>query len=308
LRLLLLSEFLGTLLLVDMRRGGEEDVAIIVEVIEGVGLSLLKRGRPSDDKKSVARMPRRRLAWPLVGLLLLTLLLVMARQRIPLLVHAQASSSAATDEEEEDFPPLPPLIAQEEEGENTSINPGGDTFGFMVCMAGVAASLTSLAFEKYQWNMSSFSRFSIATKVPVQVFCVSGPLVMVSAFLYLILALLLLMDGTREVFFIAASWTAICIDMSLVMYETSAISQIANNWIDVCLHVVNALVVVHTFNKLHFFPVVFMASGVAFWGVVMSIRVYRKWRGDDGGEDYGGKTSPSVGGSLKRHLSENSLL
>jgi len=152
----------------------------------------------------------------------------------------------------------------------------GDQLGAMVCVVGAVASLVSLALERYQWDLASYNRFSIATKVPVQVFCVSGPLVLVSACLYSLLALLLLMDGTREVFFVTASWTAICVDMSCVMYD--AVGQMLSNWIDVVLHLVNIAILAHTFRQLDFLPSVFIASGSAFWGVVIGIRICRRFR------------------------------
>ena len=173
----------------------------------------------------------------------------------------------------------------------------GDSLGALICVTGALLSCLSLAFERNQWDLASYNRFSIATKVPVQVLCVSGPLVLVSACLYSLLALLLLMNGTREVFFIAASWSAICIDMSLVMYDS--LSQILANWIDIVIHLVNFAVLVHTFRQLRFFPVVFMVSGLTFWGVVIGIRLWRRYQES--------KTANN-GGPLRRHGSLSAVL
>mmetsp|Transcript_10306 Transcript_10306/g.32836 ORF Transcript_10306/g.32836 Transcript_10306/m.32836 type:complete len:144 (+) Transcript_10306:325-756(+) len=43
-----------------------------------------------------------------------------------------------------------------------------------VAVVGMIASLVALLGERFQWG--SFVQFSVATKVPVEIFCVSGPI------------------------------------------------------------------------------------------------------------------------------------
>lgn len=162
--------------------------------------------------------------------------------------------------------------AEEDEGQQVLFT--GDVVGAAVCAVGAVASLLCLARERYQWELASYNRFSVATKVPVQVLCVSGPLVLVSSCLYALLGALLLMGGTREVFYICSSWAAICIDMSFVLYDR--VQQVFTNWIDVVIHVVNLFVITRTFRQLQTVPVVFITSGTVFWTVVLGMRLWRR--------------------------------
>jgi len=182
------------------------------------------------------------------------------------LAHASASSSSS----------LSSLSLPASDGGDDEDNApaSGDLLAAIACGVGAVASVVSLVLERSQWDIASYNRFSVATKVPVQVLCVSGPLVMVSACLYSLLAVLLLMGGTREVFFISASWAAICIDMSAVLYDS--VAQMCANWVDLTLHAVNLFVVVHTFSRLPVLPGVFMVGGVVFWGVVLGMRLWRR--------------------------------
>ena len=145
----------------------------------------------------------------------------------------------------------------------------------LICAFGALFSLYTLVVEHMKWDPKSFQRFSVATKIPVEIFCISGPLVLVSAIIYTMLAgLLLTGSGSSSAFFIASSWSAIMIDMSFVCYS-NAIYEIFSNKIDLVLHVVNAITVVYTFNQLKFFPFTFVICGLSFWAVVIAIRGFR---------------------------------
>jgi len=147
-----------------------------------------------------------------------------------------------------------------------------------VCLAGTLFSLHTMVVEHRKWNPKSFQRFSVATKIPVEIFCVSGPLVLVSAIIYTILAgLLLLGDGSASAFFIASSWSAIMIDMSFVCYS-NPLYEIATNRVDLVLHLINLITVYNAFRQLRFFPFTFVICGLFFWAVVIGIRVMRRFR------------------------------
>lgn len=148
----------------------------------------------------------------------------------------------------------------------------------LVCAFGTVFSLHTLLIEHMKWDPKSFQKFSIATKIPVEIFCVSGPLVLVSAIIYTIMAgLLFLGGGSSSAFFIAASWSAIMIDMSFVCY-TNALYEIFTNRVDLVLHIVNFFTVYNAFNQLRFFPFTFVICGLFFWTVVIGIRLVRRFR------------------------------
>lgn len=149
----------------------------------------------------------------------------------------------------------------------------------VICAFGIIFSIYTLVMEQLKWDMKSFQRFSVATKIPVEVFCISGPLVLVSAIIYSILAgLLLTGSSSSSAFFIASSWSAIMIDMSFVCYN-NALYEILTNKVDFILHVVNLATVYHTFIDLRFFPYIFVVCGLSFWAVVIGIRLVRRFRG-----------------------------
>jgi hypothetical protein len=151
----------------------------------------------------------------------------------------------------------------------------------VICAFGAAFSLYTLLVEHMKWDPKSFQRFSVATKIPVEIFCISGPLVLVSAIIYTMLAgLLLTGSSSSSAFFIASSWSAIMIDMSFVCYS-NAVYEIFSNRIDLVLHLVNAVTVVYTFNQLRFFPFTFVICGLSFWAVVIAIRVFRRLSAND---------------------------
>ena len=129
-----------------------------------------------------------------------------------------------------------------------------------------------------RWDPKSFQRFSIATKIPVEIFCVSGPLVFVTSIIYLIMAGLLMLDtSTSSVFFLSTSWSAIMIDMSFVCYN-QVLNEILANRVDIILHLVNFFTVGYSYHQLKFFPITFVICGLTFWGTVVLIRIYSRMR------------------------------
>jgi hypothetical protein len=153
-----------------------------------------------------------------------------------------------------------------------------DVKASMFCLIGAVFSLHTLLVEHLKWDPKSFQRFSVATKIPVEIFCVSGPLVLVSAIIYSILAgLLYIGGGSSSAFFISASWSAIMVDMSFVCYS-NAIYEIMTNRVDLVLHIVNLVTVYNAFTQLRFFPYTFVICGLSFWGVVIGIRCMRRFR------------------------------
>lgn len=180
---------------------------------------------------------------------------------------------------------------QEEEEEEVVVFPAASPQGVFpdlatsayaasaVCGFGALFSLYTMVVEHFKWDAKSFQRFSVATKIPVEVFCLSGPLVLVSAVIYAIMAVLWLLDsGSSSIFFISASWSAIMIDMSFVCY-TNVMAEICANRVDVVLHVVNLFTVVFAFQHLRFVPLTFILCGLTFWGAVIAIRVCRRSQG-----------------------------
>jgi len=148
----------------------------------------------------------------------------------------------------------------------------------LICALGAIFSIYTLVIEQMKWDPRSFQRFSVATKIPVEVFCISGPLVLVSAIIYVIMAGLLFMGGSpTSTFFISSSWSAIMIDMSFVCYS-SPFTEILTNKVDLILHIVNVITIYNSFNQLRFFPFTFVVCGLTFWGVVVALRLLRKFR------------------------------
>jgi hypothetical protein len=141
-----------------------------------------------------------------------------------------------------------------------------------ICLLGAVSSIYALLVEQFKLDRASFSRFSVATKIPVEVLCLSGPLVLVSTIMYILLSALILLEGSSKyVFFISASWSAIVIDMSFVMYES--VSDVLANRIDLIIHIVNACTVANSFSQLNFFPYTFILSGSVFWLAVIIMRI-----------------------------------
>lgn len=143
-------------------------------------------------------------------------------------------------------------------------------------MVGLFTSCLAYIGEMFRWP--SFLRFSVTTKVPIQIFGVNGPLVMVGAVIYLMLvvyfSLLAPRRGTGFPFYITTMWSIIFIELGFDHYKT---------WIDMCtpvvdivLHAVNAVIITYSFLKLNYFPVTFLLGGSFFWGMLVLARVCSK--------------------------------
>jgi len=144
----------------------------------------------------------------------------------------------------------------------------------MVAVLGMAASVYALLGERYKW--SSFVGFSVATKVPVEIFFVSGPIVMVTFLLYAVLAFLLSTErATSTVFYISASWAMIFIDMSLVLYDDWR--DIFRKYVDTCLHTVNIYIAVYALINMPYTPTTFILITQACWGTLVMTRVVRRF-------------------------------
>merc|ERR1712176_1236425 len=107
---------------------------------------------------------------------------------------------------------------------------------------------SGIAFVGEARRWSSYGQFSIATKIPVQIFGVKGPLVMVSAFLYFLMGFLLATEtGTGTVFYFCSSWTVIYIDMGMEWYESW--KSMFTPVIDCVIHTTNLIVLVYSFSQ-----------------------------------------------------------
>mmetsp|Transcript_310 Transcript_310/g.369 ORF Transcript_310/g.369 Transcript_310/m.369 type:complete len:178 (+) Transcript_310:275-808(+) len=143
-------------------------------------------------------------------------------------------------------------------------------FAAAICAFGMLSCCVAFTAEELRW--SSYGQFSIATKIPVQIFGVKGPLVMVSALLYFLMGVLLISEtGTGTVFYFCASWSVIYIDMGMEWY---------NSWramfaptIDIIIHLTNFVVVFYSLLKLSYFPVTFILAGSGLWGVLVLMRL-----------------------------------
>ncbi|KAH9259073.1 hypothetical protein BASA81_002693 [Batrachochytrium salamandrivorans] len=143
-----------------------------------------------------------------------------------------------------------------------------------LCLLGVGLSVLVLMGEQFHWFPNSFQRFSVATKIPIEIFCVTGPVVLLSAVIYTIMLVLLLMDSnTSSVFFLSASWTAILMDMTLICYDE--VVDLTKSKDDLAMHAINLLIVYFAFARLRFVPYTFILCGLFFW---ISVTVLRRKR------------------------------
>mmetsp|Transcript_15928 Transcript_15928/g.25989 ORF Transcript_15928/g.25989 Transcript_15928/m.25989 type:complete len:140 (+) Transcript_15928:1166-1585(+) len=127
---------------------------------------------------------------------------------------------------------------------------------------GMLVSIFALLGERLKW--ASFAEFSVATKVPVEVFFVSGPIVMVTLLLYGILAFLLATEqATSTVFYISASWAIIFLDMSLILYKEW--KDMFRRNIDICLHSVNIVITAYAFSHMPYTPTAFIIISLGCW-------------------------------------------
>jgi hypothetical protein len=134
----------------------------------------------------------------------------------------------------------------------------------LAALGGVVVSLAALLGERLKW--ASFEHFSVATKVPVEIFCVSGPIVMVTAVLYALLAFLLASErATSTVFYISACWSIIFVDMSAMLY--SEWRDLLRGSVDVCLHSVNLVIVGYALLHMPYVPSTFILISLGCWYV-----------------------------------------
>jgi hypothetical protein len=138
----------------------------------------------------------------------------------------------------------------------------------LAALGGVAVSVAALLGERLKWH--SFEHFSVATKVPVEIFCVSGPIVMVTAVLYALLAFLLASErATSTVFYISACWSIIFVDMSAMLY--SEWRDLLRGSVDVCLHSVNLVIVGYALLHMPYVPSTFILISLGCWYVVSAL-------------------------------------
>jgi hypothetical protein len=124
--------------------------------------------------------------------------------------------------------------------------------------------VAALLGERLKWH--SFGHFSVATKVPVEIFCVSGPIVMVTAVLYALLVFLLASErATSTVFYISACWSIIFVDMSAMLY--SEWRDLLRGSVDVCLHSVNLVIVGYALLHMPYVPSTFILISFGCWYV-----------------------------------------
>lgn len=161
------------------------------------------------------------------------------------------------------------------------------SFPLFVLLLGIIISAVALVKEIKR--ASNPNHFSVSTKIPVQIFCISGPLVFVTFILYSLLAILIYLqpNKTISVFYISTSWSIIFIDMNVTYYfrqpfylmQQQQQQQLQQNMqdtfiqptlsdlskIDLLLHLVNIITVIHSYSRLPFVPVAFILSSLSFW-------------------------------------------
>ncbi len=156
-------------------------------------------------------------------------------------------------------------------------------FPLFVLVVGIITSAVALVKEIKR--LSNPNKFSVSTKIPVQIFCISGPLVFVTLILYSLLAILIYLqpNKTISVFYISTSWSIIFIDMNITYYfrqpfymmQQQQQQQLQDTFIqptlsdlskiDLLLHLVNIITTIHSYSKLPFVPVAFILSSLSFW-------------------------------------------
>jgi len=143
-----------------------------------------------------------------------------------------------------------------------------------VAVLGVLTSFYALLGERFKW--ASFGSFSVATKVPVEVFCVEGPIVMVTFVLYALLAFLLATErATSTCFYISASWAIIFMDMCIILHKDWR--DIYKQNIDSMLHFVNAYISTFCLVNMQYLPTSFLLISLACWGALVMSRVIRRY-------------------------------
>ena len=146
------------------------------------------------------------------------------------------------------------------------------------CLVGAAISAVALYGEHRKWP--SQADFSVATKVPVELLCITGPIVLVSFTLYLLLAYLIVTchdsASMKPVFYISTGWTMVYLDMCVTMYKNK--SEIFTQRFDMSLHTVNFSLAILSYIFIDIFPWAFAMCAGGFWASIIVARVYRKYR------------------------------
>lgn len=162
-----------------------------------------------------------------------------------------------------------------------------NVFPLFVLMLGIIISIIALYRESKR--LGNPNRFSVSTKIPVQIFCISGPLVLLTLILYLLLLILLYLQPNRttSVFYISSSWTIIFMDMNVTYYFRQPVYLLPQHQqhhpigsyfynhpglydlskTDLSLHLVNIITVIHSYSKLPFIPLAFIIGSLSFWFV-----------------------------------------
>lgn len=97
--------------------------------------------------------------------------------------------------------------------------------------------------------------------------------VMVSFFLYAILAFLLATErGTSTCFHIASFWSMIFTDMSIVLYKEWR--EIFRRNIDMCLHAVNAVILLYSMLNMPYAPTTFVLMSLGGWYVSFACKLH----------------------------------
>eukprot|EP00924_Labyrinthula_sp_SR-Ha-C_P006142 maker-scaffold_54-snap-gene-1.22-mRNA-1 protein AED:0.20 eAED:0.20 QI:76/1/1/1/1/1/3/1480/160 len=136
-------------------------------------------------------------------------------------------------------------------------------YAAMICFAGAICCFVSLFGEYYRWK--SYGQFSIATKVPVQICGLNGPIAFLCFLLYNIFGLLLITEtGTTDVFYFSTFWTVFYLEMGLDFYD-SFYDMVKPN-IDKVIHFTNLFTMVYSFVNVRKVPYTFVALGGIFWG------------------------------------------
>jgi len=160
------------------------------------------------------------------------------------------------------------------------------------CFAGAGVSAVALYGEHRKWP--SQAAFSVATKVPVELFCISGPIVLVTFTLYLLLMFLVVTchhsaraeaehledvnysTCMAPVFYISAGWSTVYVDLCFALY--SDISELFRQRFDMSLHAINCALTVLAFFSLGEMPWAFLLCGVGFWSSILFARIWRRIR------------------------------
>lgn len=151
----------------------------------------------------------------------------------------------------------------------------------LISLTGCFGSVMTIVSEYLRWK--SYGKFSIATKVPVQIFGLKGPLVLIALCLYLIVTVLLVTEtSTLTTFYLISIWSVLYFDIGLKFYNT--LKEAMTHMIDVLVHCTNFLLFLYTLIKLSFIPVSFLIFGSLFWGLAVLNRLNHRKQLQDNSE------------------------